>query len=229
MLYVVNHSKPSPKVKENRIEVYAIQGSTLQHTRTISGPELVSPNDCFATPEGDVYYTNDSGKRGMLLEKLFRAKKSTVYRVTPNDKKIQVAKRLAYANGVYVQNDTAKTIYISTVQQKGLFKYSTNAKRQNLMKVDGQDNVMKCDNYFVVACHPKPIAFLKHAVNPAKLSPTHVWALNIQTGKYQMIFADDGSRVSTGSTGIYYKGKLYVSQVFQPYVLEVDLPDALNF
>ena len=44
-----------------------------------------------------------------------------------------------------------------------------------------------------------------------------------------MIFADDGSRVSTGSTGIYYKGKLYVSQVFQPYVLEVDLPDALNF
>lgn len=232
LLYVVNHSKPSPKVKQNHIEVYAIQGSTLQHLRTISGPELVSPNDCFATARGDVYYTNDSGKHGMLLEKMFRARKSTVYCVTPDDKKIQVAKHLAYANGVYVQYDSlnsSKNIYISTVQQKGLFKYGANAKRENIMKIDGQDNVMKCGHYFVVSCHPKPIAFLKHAVNPAKLSPTHVWALNIQTGKYQMIFADDGSRVSTGSTGIYYKGKLYVSQVFQPYVLEVDLPGALNF
>lgn len=250
LLYAVNHSKISAKVKENHIEVYELQGSTLTHIRTISGPELISPNDCFATSLGDVYFTNDSGKGNYLWEKLWKLKKSTVYKVNSVTTYLE-ADHLAYANGIYrdccdtvtfnTKTDTAEsykmgTLYVSTVQQKGLFAYRKgNAlynyphagilaeATKNIMPVNGQDNIMRCGDNLVVACHPKPIKFLKHAINPAKHSPTHVWAYNIKTGKYQMVFADDGSRVSTGSTAILYKGKLYVSQVFQPYILEVDL------
>lgn len=255
MLYVVNHSKPSPKVKENHIEVYQIIGNTLVHIRTISGPLLISPNDCFATEDGNVYYTNDSGKKGYLIEKLFRAKKSTVYCVTPANEFKLVVNKLAYANGIYVEKrnvnaevityDSLATnkvayaeyeVYVSTVQQKKLLKmvYCPNMldmhnieelfPKKNIMPVYGQDNIMRCGDNLVVACHPKPIKFLKHAMDPAKFSPTHVYKLNIKTGEYKCIFVDDGSRVSTGSTAILYKGKLYVSQVFQPYILEVDMP-----
>jgi hypothetical protein len=253
LLYVISHAKPSPKIKENHIEVYEIQGSNLLYVKTISGPELVSPNDCFATTDGDVFFTNDSGKGNYLWEKMWRLKKSTVYCVKADGTKHLVGSKMAYANGIYVIDtgiigdwilktptgqDTVHykylDMYVSTVQQKALFKKSTvvemgdldklyNNKPNNILPVFGQDNIMRCGNNLVVACHPKPIKFLKHALNPKKLSPTHFYTVDITTGQYQCIFVDDGSRVSTGSTAILYKGKLYVSQVFQPYVLEVDI------
>lgn len=253
LLYVISHAKPSAKIKQNNIEVYEIQGSNLLHVKTISGPELVSPNDCFATPDGDVFFTNDSGKGSYLAEKMFRKKKSTIYCVKADVTRHLVGSKMAYANGIYVIDtgiigdwilkaptgqDTVQykylDMYVSTVQQKALFKKSTvvemgdldklyNNKPSNILPVFGQDNITRNGNLFVVACHPKPIKFLKHAVNPKKLSPTHVYTVDITTGQYQCIFADDGSRVSTGSTAILYKGKLYVSQVFQPFILEVDI------
>ncbi len=249
MLYVVNHSKPSPKVKENHIEVYEIQGNTLLHIRTISGPELISPNDCFGNREGRIYFTNDSGKGSYLWEKFWKLKKSTVYCVMPDGSIKQVLDKLAYANGVYESlykagvseiDSTGKAIprdsvlvrylFVSTVQQKALY-YSTMGAEPNgntlgnALPVYGQDNIMLCGNTLVVACHPKPIKFLKHALNPAKQSPTHVYTVDIKTGNetIQRIFVDDGSRISTGSTAILYKGKLYISQVFQPFILEVDM------
>lgn len=249
LLYVISHAKPSPKIKENHIEVYEIQGSNLLHVKTISGPELISPNDCFANKEGRVYFTNDGGKGNYLWEKLWRLKKSTVYCVMPDGSINLVFNKLAYANGVYedlykaasftindagkqVQADsvTVRYLFVSTVQQKGMF-YSTMGLEPNYnqlgnaLPVMGQDNIMRCGNNLVVACHPKPLKFLKHAVNPKKLSPTHVYTVDIATGSQAInrIFVDDGSRISTGSTAIIYKDKLYISQVFQPYILEVDI------
>jgi len=249
MLYVVNHAKPSPKVKQNRIEVYEIQGNTLLHIRTISGPELISPNDCFGNREGRIYFTNDSGKGNYLWEKFWRLKKSTVYCVMPDGTIKLVLDKLAYANGVYemlykagrvVVDSLGKKnpkdsmlvryLFVSTVQQKAMF-YSTMGNEPNgdvlgnALPVMGQDNIMLCGNNLVVACHPKPIKFLKHALNPAKQSPTHVYTVDIKTGNetIQRVFVDDGSRISTGSTAIVYKNKLYISQVFQPYILEVDM------
>lgn len=254
LLYVVNHSHPTPKVKENHIEVYEIQGSTLQHIKTISGPELISPNDCFANREGRIYFTNDSGKGNYLWEKLWKLKKSTVYCIMPDGTIKLVLDKLAYANGVYESlykaavseiDSTGKTtpkdsvdvryLFVSTVQQKALF-YSTMGAEPNgntlgnSLPVYGQDNIMLCGNTLVVACHPKPFKFLAHAMNPAKHSPTHVYTVDIKTGSEEIkrIFVDDGSRVSTGSTAILYKGKLYVSQVFQPYILEVDMSTVIH-
>lgn len=249
LVYVINHAKISEKKKENRIEVYELSGSQLNHIKTITGPELISPNDCFGNREGRIYFTNDSGKGSYLWEKLWRLKKSTVYCVMPDGSIKQVLDKLAYANGVYeilykagaseidstgkaIPRDSVlvRYLFVSTVQQKALYYSNMGAEPNgntlgNSLPVMGQDNIMLCGNTLVVACHPKPIKFLKHAINPAKKSPTHVYTVDIKTGNetIQRIFVDDGSRISTGSTAIIYKNKLYISQVFQPYILEVDM------
>lgn len=240
LLYVINHAKLEGDKRENRIEVYELKGSQLTHQKTITGPELVSPNDCFANNQGEVFFTNDSGGKHYLWEKLWRLKKSTVYCVKPDGSKEMVANKMAYANGIIqvccdtllspsLENPEQVTeivrpaLVVTTVQQKAMFRCHTIDFKKNIMPVFGQDNVMQCGDELVVACHPKPMKFLKHAMNAEKHSPTHVWAYNLKTGAYRRIFADDGSRVSTGSTAIVYKGKLYVSQVFQPYILAVDM------
>lgn len=241
LLYVINHAKLDGNKRENRIEVYELKGSQLIHQKTITGPELVSPNDCFANTAGEVFFTNDSGGKNYLWEKLWRLKKSTVYCIKSDGSKVKVADKMAYANGIIqVCCDTVLSpslenpeqikeiihpaLIVTTVQQKSMFRYHATAfTRKNIMPVFGQDNVMRCGDELVVACHPKPVKFLKHAINAEKHSPTHVWAYNLKTGIYRLVFVDDGSRVSTGSTAILYKGKLYVSQVFQPYILQVDM------
>jgi hypothetical protein len=43
------------------------------------------------------------------------------------------------------------------------------------------------------------------------------------TGEYSTIYSTDGSTISAGSTAIIFGKHLYICQVFDPYILKVEL------
>lgn len=250
-LYVVNHGKLiGQKKRSNTIEMYEWGGYNLVHVKTYSGKGLYSPNDCFALDNGTILFTNDSGKRGIAFEKVFRLPKSNLCIIDQYDTIRTVMPKLAYANGIYAEKIgnanfkmmpetegidlSSHKLYVSTVQQKAMYTanlpqnvadYTPLKQRTNIFKAYGQDNIMPYGNSkLLVACHPKPLKFIAHVGNPKKKSPTVVYEVDKLTGQSKVLFTDDGGRISTGSTALVHNNKLYISQVFQPYILVVDLP-----
>ena len=39
------------------------------------------------------------------------------------------------------------------------------------------------------------------------------------------VFQNNGDLISAGSTTLFHNGRLYISQVFDPFVLVVEVPD----
>jgi hypothetical protein len=251
-LYVVNHRDD---INQHYIVQYIVQADKLVFKQQFTSAFMVSPNDCVAAPYGRVYVTNDSGKRNALGEKLFKKKRANVVMFDSLGNCSVVAEKLAYANGLYVDKDTVVipnmtvtssamgddtvftkqfvvvyALYVSTVQQKALFRYKVNA--DGTLKVDtniapyfGYDNITRYGDELIVVAHPKPLKFLAHMKNAKKPSPGITYAIKNRSKEptTRVLFADDGKRVSCNSTGLIYKNRLYICQVFEPFILEVDL------
>ena len=93
-------------------------------------------------------------------------------------------------------------------------------------KLKGLDNISFInDNEVLVTAHLKQIAVLKHYKDPKNISPTVIYRVNINTGDYKAVYADKGSDISGGSTALYYNGKIYISQIFEPFLLKCDAVD----
>jgi hypothetical protein len=65
--------------------------------------------------------------------------------------------------------------------------------------------------------------FLKHFKDEDKPSPCAVYSIDINTHVLDTMYLDNGTVLSTASTGLVYNGNLYVSQVFNPFILEIPL------
>ncbi|MBE8398076.1 arylesterase, partial [Leptospira borgpetersenii serovar Hardjo-bovis] len=62
---------------------------------------------------------------------------------------------------------------------------------------------------------------LRHIGNPEYLSPTIVFRIS-SDGTFQEVFANSGDLISAGSTAIPFEGRLYIAQVFNPYILNCE-------
>lgn len=236
LLYCISHNELK---REHSIIIYRVFGDRLEFQQKLDSPFLVSPNDVSAIPSGEIFVTNDSGKRGSLLEHLFKLKRSNVVMYVENNyfknplngdwEKKPVwqiaAANLSYANGVAAGG--LSKIYVSTVRGNQLISYKMNEKgngfgeKKIIAKIKGPDNIsFISENEILLPCHLNQYAFLKHYKNPKKKSPSVIYKINILTGEIKVAYSNDGSQISAASTAINYHGKLYISQVFEPYILE---------
>jgi hypothetical protein len=53
------------------------------------------------------------------------------------------------------------------------------------------------------------------------------FAINRITGEQKVLFSDDGKKISAASTALIYDGHLYISQVFDDFILKVALKEKL--
>jgi hypothetical protein len=65
--------------------------------------------------------------------------------------------------------------------------------------------------------------FIGHTKDPEKNSPVKVLLIDPASGEIQTLFTTGGSQISGGSTAIVYHGYLYISQIFEPFLLKVKL------
>jgi hypothetical protein len=227
MLCVISHEK-EPDI--HSILIYRVEGDSLEFTERIDSPLQHSPNALVTGPNGEIYFVNDSGKRGSLAEKIFRLRRANVVRIKKgNDGHCEsqiVASGLGYPAGInrigdrlYVGDALLHRIHVFNISAVGLVPDSP------IRKLRGNDNIRIYHGKILTPGHVKPFRFIRHAGNPEKKSPVEVFLADPGTGEITLLFRSDGSLISAGSTVVIFNGTLYIGQVFEPFILKVTLAE----
>ncbi len=94
---------------------------------------------------------------------------------------------------------------------------------KKIAKIKGADNILKYENKFYITSHPDFIKFIRHKKKPEKKSPVVVYEYNAAVKSSKQIFSNDGSLISAASSALVYKNYLFLSQVFDDFVLQIKL------
>jgi hypothetical protein len=86
------------------------------------------------------------------------------------------------------------------------------------------DSINVRDNgHFLIPAYPSIPSFLLYWQLTGKRSPTKVYDVDPQTGQGSVIFSDNGKTISAISTALTIKDQLYLSQVFDAFLLRCPL------
>ncbi len=227
LLYVVSH--PTPVL--NVIEVFSVHGDILEFKERLTSDLLIQPNDIAAMADGEFYVTNDHGTSGWrrVIEDLFAASWSGVvhYRagIWSN-----AAGGMSVANGIQV-NRKGDRLYVGATRDRGIHVFpraedgSIGPRIQFISMNSGTDNLMwENDRILDAAGHHSMFAFLRHVANQNSLSPSDITRVDVESGRTDLLFGTDGTRINAISTGLVLGDKLYVSQVFEPFLLACRMP-----
>ena len=230
LLFVINHAE-----KRHSVEIFEFDGKKLHHLESIRSSLMTSPNDLVAVGPRQFYISNDHGNTGGLARKLedyLRLARSYVL-YFDGTKAVKAAEGIAYANGVNVSADGRRLFVTATVGRK-LLVYARDVFSGKLMAEDeiscgtGVDNIeLDTLGNLWIGCHPKMLAFVSHAGDVHKKSPSQV--LKIQyAGKnnYQLkeIYLNDGTFISSSSVAAVYGNQMLVGAVFDSKILLARLP-----
>ncbi len=220
VLYVANHCDAQ---KVQSIIKYKVEKDTLVWMSSTSNPLITSPNAVCGRADGSFLVSNDSYKRGSIAEMLFKQKKCRTA-LCEDGSCSEVGERLAFGNGIMIDRDK---VYQASTMPGAVYVYDfVEGKLLNqklLTKVAGADNIRDFGDEIIVAGHTKFGKFLKHMKNEKKHSPTLIVAINKKTGQQRTLFEDDGARISAASTALVFDGYLYISQIFDAFLLKVKL------
>lgn len=227
MLYVISHEK---EPDYHPILIYHLHGDSLEFTELIHTAHQYSPNALVTGPEGEIYFVNDSGKRGSIVEKAFRLKRANVVRITKDSEGYwhseYMAMNLGYPAGInrlgnrlFVGDAILNRIHVFNISSNGLTPV------REFKGLKGNDNLRISQGQILTPGHVKPLKFIKHAKTPENLSPVAVYRVDPLTGESSTLYNTDGSSISAGSTALMYEGILYICQVFDPFILRVHLSE----
>jgi len=226
-LFVVNHNAAG-----NFVESFRIHRDSLVYQHSYSDDNMCCPNDVVAVDRDKFYVTNDHGTKGgfkRTLEDYGRIPYSSVL-YFDGQKFTTVIDGLRYGNGINVDGTR---LYVATTTGQNLLTYERDLTTGQLTQVGkiglktGLDNIdVDADGNLWIAAHPKLLAFVAHAKDSTKKSPSQVLRLVPQPGntfRVDEIFMDDGSILSGSSIAVRYKDELFVGGVFQPRILRIKL------
>lgn len=229
LLFVVNHNPQG-----NFVEVFRIANDTLVHQRSIADDNLCCPNDVVAVAPDKFYVTNDHGSpRGFsrTLEDYARLPYASLMYFDGQTFSV-AADGMRYANGVNTNADGTR-VYVAATTGRNLLTFERDASSgklnliHNLPLKSGVDNIdVDEDGNLWIAAHPKLLAFVAHAKDSSKLSPSQVLRITPKDGNnYEVteILMDDGQGLSGSSIALRHKDQLFVGGVFQPRILRITL------
>jgi arylesterase/paraoxonase len=229
LLFAVNHN-PSGDF----VEVFRVTNDSLLHQRSISDPSLCCPNDVVAVAPDKFYVTNDHGSEKGFSRTLEDYGRLPYASLKYYDGKSfnEAASGLRYANGVNVNADGTR-VYVATTTGRNMLTYARDINTGTLKHLStlplksGVDNIdVDADGNLWIAAHPKLLAFVGHAKDSTKLSPSQVFRLTPganDTYAVDEVLMDDGTGLSGSSVAVRYKDQLFVGGVFQPRILRITL------
>jgi len=230
-LYIVNHGKKRNDAN-HQVLIYEVNYPQLKFIKQIKSRFFYSPNDIKVMPNGTFYVTNDAKNRGSTWDMFWSLKNSSVIFCSPTKKegcKI-VANTLAMANGVETDG---KSLFIATTREDSLYQFSIekngNLKNKKLItRQKGLDNLFWHNDNLVTASHLSDWRFLRHASNPSNPAPSLIFEVDLKTGEKRIWYANIGTQIPAATGAIILNKKMYISQVFENYVLSCNLNE-LNF
>ncbi|MBC2714360.1 MAG: hypothetical protein HF978_03540 [Desulfobacteraceae bacterium] len=226
LLYVIIHDPYAQMERlENAVIIYEVNKNDLRFVKLLEDADhLWSPNDLSVLPSGDIYVTNDMHGS---LDMYTRSKSSEIVyfdHITETWK--MVADDIAFANGILAEEDR---VYVTALfdEQVMVFPRSDDGSLgtpEKIVRVKGGDNIMRYKNSLLTTAHYDDLAFLKHSKNPEKHAPSIVFLIRPEMYTKETVFVDNGQMISAASTAMIFNNKLYISQVFDPYLVVCDVP-----
>ena len=220
-LYVINHDRDLFSDR-HALAVYELVGNTLIFQELLSSPLLSSPNDVAVADNGDIYVTNEREDGSSIAEMLFLQRKANVVVYRPQIGWRIAADDFAFANGILIQGNT---VWVTQSLGEGVRRYQRAAdgrlvQRESLGNLSLLDSIQVTESgYFLIPAYPSLANFLLHWQSPSRRSPAKVYAVDPQTGKGSIIFADDGRVMSAISTALPVKNQVFFGQVFDAFIL----------
>lgn len=231
-LFVINHAN-----KRQTVEAFDVNGATLTHRGTVTGPELVSPNDIVGVGPDSFYVTNDhanaQGSWMRTAEDYLRLKMTTV-QFYDGANFSPALSGIGGSNGINVSAD-GLSLYLSAASERTVHVYdrdpATNALTERAaVPVPGfADNIeVLADGNLLLGLHSKIFDLLGHVSDPTKLAPSHIMRL-VASGKGftpETIYYNLGDEISGASVGASIDGRLLIGAIFEPKILDCTLEHA---
>lgn len=225
VLYAISHEHDEGF---HPVYVFEVRDRTLVFRELITSPLLHSPNALTTGPAGELFVVNDAGKRNSMMEKIFRLNRANIVRLEKNApgnwEATVAAGGLGMPAGI---NRIGTTLYAGDAVNNVLHVYGINGDelvaRAPVEGLRGNDNIRVIDQKLYITGHLKPLRFVAHTQSPEKYSPVEVWEYDPAKEQLTSLYYTDGSTISAGSTALVLGGTLYISQVFEPFILAVDL------
>lgn len=222
-LFVISHDDKSDK---HTVIKYVITDKALYWVHTYESPHFRSPNALTVLEDGSFFVSNDRYNRDSRMEMILGKKKSTVVHCTAEGECTIAAEEIAMANGMGVIGDQ---LYLAATRDNKLFRYRIDGPklvdRKVIAEVVGPDNIRFDESSILLPCHLRGMAFVRHAKKAKKNSPSVVY--RIRDGQEpEVVFSDREGLINASSTALVYEGKMYISQVFEPWIVvfPVDVP-----
>lgn len=223
-LLAINHVEG-----KHSIESFLLKGKTLHHLKTITGPELISPNDLVMVGPEAFYFTNDHGytsKWGLLAENYLAVKTASVGYF--DGKKFQlVEENLSYSNGIQVDT-SRKLLYVASSREFSVGVYSLLPDGElsyieDIPAGTGVDNIeLGEDGTLWIGCHPNLLTFAAYASGKKPISPSEVITLTYQkegNAAVRSVWTDPGTQLSGASVAVPFGDYLFIGNVMDTKVL----------
>lgn len=229
-LFVVNHPPG-----EHRIEVYDREGDRLVHRRTLRDPLLVSPNDISAVARDRFFVTNDHGSASgsplRALEDYLQLPWANVL-YHDGERFLEVAKGIAYANGINASRD-GRELYVASPSTGTVLVYDRDggslALRERVDVGTGVDNIeIASDGALWIGAHPKLLDFVRHAGDASAPSPSEVVRVRVSDDAWQVeqFYLDLGEQLSGSSVAAVWRDRMLVGAVFDAAFLDCRIGDS---
>ena len=234
-LFVVNHPPSSqapdkPARALSQVDVFEVRDTGLKHLFVTKPERPISLNDVAATGPETFFASIDKGSEtdlGKQLELYARLPRSGILYGSGTNSK-QVLSGFVYANGVQTNSD-GSVLYVAETTGKRLSAYQINRSDGALTLIgeekinSGLDNIeVTADGSLYVVGHPKTFAFLGHAGDSEKHSPSQVFVAERDGDRFQVqeIYLNDGTLMSGASVAAPYEGGFLIGSVFEPFILD---------
>ncbi|MBP7280564.1 MAG: SMP-30/gluconolactonase/LRE family protein [Leptospiraceae bacterium] len=232
LLYVISHIDIEKPI--HSLEVFLIEKGKLSHKETILDQSFISPNDLHVISDGRIFISNDRGTGSdfrSYVEAFFGIKRAQISYFDGKKWKL-FENAVTFGNGILHKKIGEKEfLYRAATTPEKIYKYEigleageTVLKEVKVFSFDtGPDNLEEDEEgniYF--ASHKSMFRFLKHKDDPNYPSPSQVFVID-KKENVKELYANDGTEIPSSSTALTYKNRLYISQVFNPYLLSCPL------
>ncbi len=233
-LYAISHDPEGEKIRHRIIRFEIKKDSLLLDNQfVLEHPKLRLPNDLDVLADGSLYATNylKDGSTFDSFITILGAKTGDVVHYDGKGNWETVVEDMCYPNGIWV-NEKENYLLVANGGCKEVVRYKINngkidqsdrhSTKYHDVNIPIGDNLL-LDNQGVLwtAAHPCPTKFLGHATDSQKHSPVQVFAMDPMTLKTSLVYQNNGEMISAASTVLQFNNRLYISQVFDPFVLVV--------
>jgi arylesterase/paraoxonase len=234
-LAVISHTLR--KTNPHTIEIFERkQGEEWKHMKTLEDATLTGPNDLFLNTKGEIFASNDRGPENLFMQyvnMIFRHGTADIayYNGTSF---ANLNQKVVLGNGIFYRvEDSMEILYRSAFQDQVIYVYkiireSGSLSLELLKKIElksGPDNIMPDEQGNLwVATHPSTMKFLSHASSANNKAPAQVFKIEGKSGAHTNVYSNEGDEISAASTALPFGDRIYVSQVFEDFLLTCTKP-----